>query len=230
MFLLSAHDRQTIGRRLDAVATPVTLLVFTQASNPPETMRLARQVVDEVAALNPNVTVDEIAVEREQERAAQYGITHVPAIVVLRDGADARMRFVGAPAGHELLSLVEAIVLAGSGDSGLSDASRRAVAEHIRMPRHVKVFVTPTCRYCPHMVTLANRLATESPLVTATCVDASEFFDLAGRYRVTGVPKTVVEGTSIELLGAVSESEFIAALISGGAAGDDWPAESGERR
>ena len=43
-------------------------------------------------------------------------------------------------------------------------------------------------------------MAVESPLITATCIEATEFLDLSRRYRVTGVPKTIVNEEA-EILG-----------------------------
>ena len=57
-------------------------------------------------------------------------------------------------------------------------------------------------------MTLAHRMAVESPQIRATCVDAAEFMDRSRRYRVTGVPKTIVNDT-IEILGAVPEEAFV---------------------
>ena len=48
--------------------------------------------------------------------------------------------------------------------------------------------------------------------ITATSIEATEFMDLARRFRVTGVPKTVVN-ESIEILGALPEPEFIAMAL-----------------
>jgi len=61
-------------------------------------------------------------------------------------------------------------------------------------------------------VTLAHRMAVESPLVHATCIEATEFMDLSRRYRVTGVPKTIVND-SIEILGALPEEMFVKAAL-----------------
>jgi hypothetical protein len=55
-------------------------------------------------------------------------------------------------------------------------------------------------------------MAVESTLIRATCVEATEFPDLARRYRVTGVPKTVVND-SIEILGALPEPMFVRAAL-----------------
>ncbi len=53
-------------------------------------------------------------------------------------------------------------------------------------------------------------MAFESAHVTAACVEATEFMELSRRYRVTGVPKTIVNGT-VEILGAVPEDAFVKA-------------------
>jgi hypothetical protein len=37
-------------------------------------------------------------------------------------------------------------------------------------------------------------MALASPLITATCIEATEFIELSRQFRVNGVPKTVVNG------------------------------------
>jgi predicted DsbA family dithiol-disulfide isomerase len=51
-------------------------------------------------------------------------------------------------------------------------------------------------------------MAFASPNVTAYAVEATEFPDLARRYRVSAVPKTVVNEDT-EILGALPEEAFI---------------------
>jgi predicted DsbA family dithiol-disulfide isomerase len=51
-------------------------------------------------------------------------------------------------------------------------------------------------------------MAFSSPHVTAFAVEATEFPDLARKYMVTGVPKTVVND-EVEILGALPESAFV---------------------
>jgi predicted DsbA family dithiol-disulfide isomerase len=52
-----------------------------------------------------------------------------------------------------------------------------------------------------------------NPNIRATAVEASEFPDLARRYRVTGVPKTVVN-EEVEILGALPPDAFIEQALS----------------
>jgi predicted DsbA family dithiol-disulfide isomerase len=55
---------------------------------------------------------------------------------------------------------------------------------------------------------LAHEMAFANPHITASAVDASEFPDLARRFRVNGVPKTVVDDTT-EIMGALPEDAFV---------------------
>jgi len=212
MALLSEQDRQTVRGHLAVIEEPVRLLFFTQTFGAPDTVTIAKQLLDEIVCLNDHLTLEEVNFVLEQDRARQYGVEQIPTIVLLKGDQDTRIRFLGAPAGYEFMSLIEAVILAGTNDSGLTPDSRALVAEHVTEPLNIQVFVTPTCPHCPRAVTLAHRLAVESPLITASCVEATEFMDLSRKFRVTGVPKTIVNGT-IEILGALPEDQFVRTVV-----------------
>jgi glutaredoxin len=72
----------------------------------------------------------------------------------------------------------------------------------------LKVFTTPSCPHCPRAVTLAHELAFTCPQIVAYAIEATEFPDLARRYQVTGVPKTIVND-ELDILGAVPEDAFV---------------------
>jgi hypothetical protein len=55
-------------------------------------------------------------------------------------------------------------------------------------------------------------MARESEHIRASCVEAIEFMDLSRQYRVTGVPKTIVNG-STEFLGALPEELFVRSVL-----------------
>ncbi len=59
---------------------------------------------------------------------------------------------------------------------------------------------------------MAHKLAIENEHVTADVVEVSEFIDMAQRYRVQGVPKTVVNDR-IEIVGALPEPRFIQEVL-----------------
>ena len=57
-------------------------------------------------------------------------------------------------------------------------------------------------------MSLAHEMAFANPNITAYAVEATEFPDMARRYMVNGVPKTIVND-EIEILGALPQDEFI---------------------
>jgi predicted DsbA family dithiol-disulfide isomerase len=48
--------------------------------------------------------------------------------------------------------------------------------------------------------------------ITASSIEATEFMELTRRFRVTGVPKTIVNDT-VEILGALPEDMFVRAAL-----------------
>jgi hypothetical protein len=57
-------------------------------------------------------------------------------------------------------------------------------------------------------------MAFANPNITAFAVEATEFPDLARRYRVTGVPKTVVN-EEVEILGGLPQDDFVRQALAG---------------
>ena len=208
---MSNADRSTvIHDMLAAVAAPVRLLFFEESIGCdacPPTRRLLEQLAD----LSPHISLEVLSLILDKDRAAQHGVDRVPAVVVSSPGRD-RVMFYGAPLGYELMSLLEAIRMTASADSGLSTESRAQLAG-LTSPVHLQVFFTPTCVYCPQMVNLANQLAVESAQISATAIDATEYPDLVQRYSVNGVPKVVINDT-LEIIGEASEAEVVKTILS----------------
>ena len=143
MALLSEQDRQTVARHLSTIVHPVKLLFFTQTIGAPESVLLAKQVLDELVGLHESISLEEVNLILDRDRAAAYGVDAVPAIAVLRENDDTGIRFLGAPAGYEFMSLVEAVILAGTDDSGLSADSKALIGERVGAPMDILVFATP---------------------------------------------------------------------------------------
>jgi predicted DsbA family dithiol-disulfide isomerase len=55
-------------------------------------------------------------------------------------------------------------------------------------------------------------MAAASPRITTSVVEATEFPELVRQYRVTGVPKTVVDD-HVEILGAQPEEVFVQQML-----------------
>jgi len=211
MALLSAADQQTLRGMFDDMKQQVTLLFFTQALDC-ETCDETKRILAELTEVTDRIVVEEVNLVLDKERAATYGIERAPSLVLLAGGEDTRIRFLGAPAGYDFMAMVDAILaVSDASDTGLSEDSV-ALVSAVKEPKTIQVFVTPTCVYCPRAVALATRMAFLNPNITASTVVATEFYELAQKYRVTGVPKTVVNDT-IEVLGALPEPEYVRAVL-----------------
>ena len=184
-------------------------LVFFEQSIGCETCAPTRRLLEDIVAENPDIALEVLNLVLDKEKAAEYGVDRVPAVIIVAPGCD-RIRYYGAPLGNELPTLLQAINMAATGETTLADESR-AKLKALSSPVALQVFFTPTCVYCPQMISLANQAAIESPFVTAVAIDATEFPDLVRRYRVNGVPKTVINDTT-ELMGAAPEDDFVAAI------------------
>jgi hypothetical protein len=55
-------------------------------------------------------------------------------------------------------------------------------------------------------------MAAANEMIRADAIEATEFMDLSRKYRVTGVPKTIVNET-IEIMGGLPEKPFVRAAL-----------------
>lgn len=143
MGLLSPQDEATLKQHLSPITLPVELVLFTQAIDGSESGDVARQIVNEIASLNDKVTVVEKSFVLDTEEKARYNVDKVPAIVILSDGIDTRMRMYGAPTGYEFVGLVEAIIVAGTGKIDVDPETMKWI-QAVDKPIHIQVFSTPT--------------------------------------------------------------------------------------
>ena len=143
MGLLSAQDEATLKQHLSVISSPVQLLLFTQAIGGSESGTVTKQILSELAALNDKITVVDKNFVLDTEDRAQYKVDKAPAVVILSDDVDTRMRLYGAPTGYEFVGLVEAIIVAGTGKIELDPETMKWI-QAVDKPTHIQVFSTPT--------------------------------------------------------------------------------------
>ena len=142
MPILTDRDRAAVRKEFEKLTGPVKLVVFSQELLAGELCRQNEQLVREVAELSDTITVEVLNPAIDRERAQAYGVDQVPAIAV--EGArDYGIRFYGVPLGYEFSNLIDAIIVASTGEPALSEdtkAALRALAADVE----IKVFATPT--------------------------------------------------------------------------------------
>ncbi len=210
MTFLNEKTRGEVREMLSGLSGEVALLLFTGG---PECLYCeeTRQLLEEIAGLSDRLRLEVRNIARDREVAEHYGIDKTPALVVQGE-QDQGIRFFGIPSGYEFGTLLETIRLVSANDPELSPELLEKVGR-IGRPVHLQVFVTPTCPYCPQAVVAAHKLALASEHIRADMVEATEFPDLARRYRVMGVPRTVL-GEEEAIEGAVPTEHLVEWLLS----------------
>jgi alkyl hydroperoxide reductase subunit AhpF len=143
MAILQERDQEAVRKEFERLTGPVKLVVFSQALAAADLCQQNEQLVREVAELTDGrATVEVLNLAIDRQRAESYGIEDVPATVV--EGArDYGIRFLGIPSGYEFSNLIDAIVLASTGEPSLSDETKASLRE-LTEPVDIKVFSTPT--------------------------------------------------------------------------------------
>lgn len=217
MSIIPVEIQNQVTEVFQALESPVKLMMFIQGEGSENECSLCqdtRQLVENVAALSDRIELQVVDLGKDRDIAARYQIEKAPAIAVLRGGSEPQdfgIRLYGIPSGYEFSSLIEDVLLVSRGTTDLSEKTLRELKK-LDGPVHIQVFVTPTCPYCPRAVILAHKLALASDKITADVVEATEFPELAGRYQVYGVPRTVINDV-VHIEGAVPETALIAELM-----------------
>lgn len=141
MVLIREEDAIEIRRRLGEMVAPVRIIHFTQELNL-EYGRETRQVLEELASMSDNLSLEVYDFVLDKEKVVEYGVDKVPATVI-RNGKDYGIRYYGMPAGYEFSTLLDAILDVSKGESGLGAESKEKIAG-VNQPVHLEVFVTPT--------------------------------------------------------------------------------------
>lgn len=150
MPILKEKEREEVQKQFEGLANPVKLVMFTQKIEC-EYCEDTRMMVEELAALSDKVTAEIYNFIIDKEVAEKYAVDKIPAIAILGvhpQGSspgqkDYGIRYYGIPSGYEFSALIEDIKTVSSGQSGLSEETKAALAK-IDEPVHMQVFTTPT--------------------------------------------------------------------------------------
>jgi alkyl hydroperoxide reductase subunit AhpF len=141
MAFLQARDEAAVKKEFERIGGPVKLTVFaTELGGENNTQAVA--LIREVGALSDQLSVAVLNPHSDREQAAAYGITESP-VVVVEGAQDYGIRFLGTPAGYEFSNLIDSIIAVSTGDAGLTDETKAALAG-LTEDVTIKVFATPT--------------------------------------------------------------------------------------
>ncbi|HXW68198.1 MAG TPA: FAD-dependent oxidoreductase, partial [Dissulfurispiraceae bacterium] len=131
----------------------------------------------------------------DSDEAKHKGITRSPTILISPDRFG--ISYVGAPVGEEGRTLIMALILVSNNGTLLSEQSLKRLFE-LKEPRHIQIFVSPTCPYCPQHALIAISAAIALPkLITVEIIEMYENRDFMDKYHIITVPFTVINEVMI---------------------------------
>lgn len=173
--------------------------VFTQTN---------RQIIRAFKELSPRINFREF--DLDHDMAKKWSVDRAPTLLISPERY--YIRWLGAPMGEEARSFLETLIMVGFSQSNLSDQSTR-VMQKIDGTRRLKVFVSPTCPYCPQQVVNGVKAAVENPeLISLEIVDIQSHPDIADQYGAHSVPQAFANDVLIGP-GAQTEEVFCLSLL-----------------
>ena len=185
----------------------IPLILFTDSGKNEVFSQGARHLIRSARELAPKISLREydLAHKMAQKWHADYSPT------LLFDPDNYQIRWLGAPLGEEGRTFVEALIMLGYRKTNLNKESLK-ILNNIQSPRDIKVFVSPSCPYCPQQAVNALKAAIERPdLISLEIIDIQANPELADQYSAQSVPQVYANETLIAQ-GAQAEELFMASL------------------
>ena len=186
----------------------IPLFMFAEGGRDDIFCQTNRQIIRTFRELSPKITFREYGLDHELAR--KWKVVYSPTLLIAPERY--AIRWLGAPMGEEGRTFLETLILVGLGKSNLSEQSLNTIKK-IDSPRAVKVFVSPTCPYCPQQAVNAVRAAIEKPeFVSLEIVDIQSRPELADQYSAHSVPQAFANDVLIGQ-GAQPEEVFVLSLL-----------------
>lgn len=199
MAILDDKTRNEVQNQLKDLKNEVKLIYFDKET--PMSVHI-KEILDEVSKLNSKIKVEMHDFVKEPEVAKQYDVGDAPVILFKTAAVKGDARYYGIPSGYEFGGFIEILKMIST---GAASADQGKYFDALPQETKLEVFVTPTCPHCPTSAYVAIKFAMASAKVHAHVYEAMEFPQVATKYRVMGVPKTVINDGKGEFVGGYPE-------------------------
>jgi len=208
-WFLPEDQRKALAGYLKEFKETVPVHLFIKSGQNDPYADFSRKLLQDMARLTDKVTL--VLHENDAEADKKFGVERYPTLLIAPEQYS--IRFSGAPAGEEGQAFLHALMMVSVKNSFLA-AKSREILDELSEPRQVRVFVSPTCPYCPGQCVNAIKAAVEKPkLVSVECVETGENPDYAEQYSVGSIPHTVYSD-GLSTVGLESETAFVAQLVA----------------
>jgi len=222
MFLKNKNELDNVKREMAKLKDKVVLKLFTDFKSMEDGSRKRACMACEgtynlLNALeelsNGKLSVEEISIEENQDEAKKYNVTRIPAILFVNSEDKEIIRYSAHPTGSEFVPFLNSIQYF----SGVRPYYADQILTHLKKinKSEMKIFITPTCPYCPATVPVLTLFAIVSKgKITAEVIDVNLNPDIASKYDVQGVPLTIVN-ESERIVGMFTPQDLLDKLTKG---------------
>lgn len=210
MSLLNEDDKKYLINEFEKkLKNDVELLHFTDKDNESEYFTQTIHILKELSELDERIKLTVKDCKNDKEEFESENLELCPATMVKSEHPGSIL-FYGSPGGYEFSSLVESIINMSTDSIELSNEIQQELSE-IQEPVDIKVFVTPSCPYCPRAVKTAHQFSMANENITGAMVEAHGFPELSRSKGVSSVPHIVVNEEH-SFVGALPDEEYLKKL------------------
>jgi len=220
--LFSQNEMDNITREMAKLKEKVVLKLFTdyktQEDGTKQRKCMACEGTYELLKILEDLSsgkliIEEISTEENEEVAKKFNITKIPAILFVDQNNNEIIRYLAHPTGSEFVPFLNSIQYF----SGVRPYYADQILTHLKKidKSNMKIFITPTCPYCPATVPVLTLFAIVSKgKVSAEVIDVNLNPDLGMKYQVQSVPHTVINEKE-HIYGMFSPQDLLDKLTKG---------------
>ncbi len=202
-----AQVEKNLRVAFDALPNEVPVMLFTEKGGNDALNMAARELLKSFSKISSRVVFSEF--DLKSEEAGKRNVTSGPTLIFDPDRYS--IRYLGVPYGEEARTLVGMILLIGFRTGNMSEQALKVI-KRIGSRREIKVFVSPTCPYCPEQAINAVKTAIERPdIASVEIIDIQSNQETANRYSAFSVPQVFANDVLIAH-GAQAEELFALSL------------------
>ncbi|MDP2992875.1 MAG: hypothetical protein Q8N82_05880 [Deltaproteobacteria bacterium] len=137
--VIQQDQEKILKKKFEILKKEVPIYVFTREGENDPFNRFTVALIKDLGNLTPKIIPEFHEVGDEVSK--KYDVSRSPTILI--DPEAYHIRYTGSPAGEEMRSFLDTIVMTSVGKTLLSSSDRERLAA-LKDGRHIQVFVTPT--------------------------------------------------------------------------------------
>jgi len=225
--VFSDSELNSIKREMSKLKNKVVLKLFTDFKTQEDGSKVRKCMACEGAYellkvledySNGKLEVEEISTEENEQEAEKFNVKRIPAILFVDENDKEIIRYLAYPTGSEFVPFLNSIQYF----SGVRPYYADQIITHLKKIKksNMKIFITPTCPYCPATVPVLTLFSIVSKgKISSEIIDVNLNPDIGIKYQVQGVPHTVINEKD-SIIGQFTPQDLLDKLV--GSKGRDF--------